>query len=109
MEGNFPTRGSIYDKLSYSCIVGNYAFRKWKVTYWERFFYYSGSYTFFFFYVKSFVSGDYFQQPECAAIENDNQTVGVAFTFTHERETEKKTRKCINHQLDEILPKIEKD
>lgn len=72
-------------------------------------FYYSGSYTFFFFYVKSFVSGDYFQQPECAAIENDNQTVGVAFTFTHERETEKKTRKCINHQLDEILPKIEKD
>lgn len=63
----------------------------------------------FFFYVKSFVSGENFQQPECAAIENDNQTVGVAFTFTHERETEKKTRKCINHQLDEILPKIEKD
>lgn len=38
MEGNFPTRGSIYDKLIYSCIVGNYAFGKWKVTYWERFF-----------------------------------------------------------------------
>lgn len=38
IEGNFPTRGSIYDELMYSCIVGNYAFRKWKVTYWVGFF-----------------------------------------------------------------------
>lgn len=38
MEGNFPTRRSIYDKLMYSCIVGNFAFRKWKVTYWVEFF-----------------------------------------------------------------------
>lgn len=38
MEGNFPTRRSIYDKLMYSCIVGNFAFRKWKVTYWVGFF-----------------------------------------------------------------------
>lgn len=61
IEGNFPTRGSIYDELMYSCIVGNYAFRKWKVTYWVGFFYYSRSYTvFFFFYIKSFVSDDYF-------------------------------------------------
>lgn len=48
IEGSFPTRGSIYDELKYYCIVGNYAFRKWKVTYWVGFFYYSGSYTFFF-------------------------------------------------------------
>lgn len=43
IEGNFPTRGSIYDELMYSCIVGNYAFCKW-----GGIFYYSGSYTFFF-------------------------------------------------------------
>lgn len=103
IEGSFPTRGSIYDKLMYSCIAGNNAFRKWKVTYWVGFFIILEVTRFFFFYVKSFVSDDYFKQPECAAIENDNQTVGVASTFTHERETEKKTRKCINHQLDEIL------
>lgn len=38
MEGNFPTRRSIYDKFMYSCIVDNYAFCKWMVTYWVEFF-----------------------------------------------------------------------
>lgn len=61
IEGNFPTRGSIYDELMYSCIVGNYAFCKWKVTYWVGFFLlFRKLHVFFFFYVKSFVSDDYF-------------------------------------------------
>lgn len=38
MEGNFSTRRWIYDKFMYSCIVGNYAFCKWMVTYWVEFF-----------------------------------------------------------------------
>lgn len=60
IEGNFPTRGSIYDELMYSCIVGNYAFRKWKVTYWVGFFIIPEVTRFFFFKVKSFVSDNYF-------------------------------------------------
>lgn len=54
MDGNFPTRGSIYDKLMYSCIVGNYAFRKWKVTYWVGFFFIIPEVTRFFSFMLKF-------------------------------------------------------
>lgn len=78
--------------------MGNYAFRKWKVTHWVFYFLlFRKLYGFFSFMLKVLFP---------VATFSNLVMLQSASTSAHERETEKKTKKDKNNHGDEILSRI---